>query len=98
MIHTEATQGCNTRINAATTGAAHDSHASPIEVTAINPAMTHHTDHITDHPHIEVLQLTTPEIAVDYTYYHSTNLQGETHTDQVHIPTDYVVNHILRRI
>ena len=48
MIHTEATQGHNIGIIAATTGAA-------CEATAIDPTMTHHIDHITDHPYIEVL-------------------------------------------
>ena len=67
MIHTEAVQGHITVIHVATTGAAHNTHAPPIRVTAINPAMTHHTDHITDdHPCIAVLQLTTLEITVDH--------------------------------
>ena len=36
--------------------------------------------------HIEVLQLTNPEITVDHAHNHPTDLQGKTHTDQVHIP------------
>ena len=81
MIHTEATQGHSTGINAATTGATHDNYTPPIEATAIDPAMTHHTDNITDYPHIEVLQLINPEITVDHSHDHPTNLQGRTHTD-----------------
>ena len=65
-IHTEATCSHHIRIIAATTGAAHDAHTPPIKVTAINPAVAHYTNHITGHPHIEVLQLTTPEITVDH--------------------------------
>ena len=74
MIHTETAQGHDIKIITASTGAAHNNHTPYIEVTAINPAMTHHTDHIADHPHIEVSQLTNPEIAVDHTYEHPTNL------------------------
>ena len=40
-FHTEATQGHNTGINAATTGATHDDHAPTIEATAIKLTMTH---------------------------------------------------------
>ena len=92
-IYTEITQGHNTRINTATTGAAHNAHTAPIEVTVIDLAVTYHTNLIADHPHIEILQLTTPEIAVDHTHEHPTNLQGKTHTNQVHIPADHKANH-----
>ena len=97
MIHTEATLVHNIRIITATTGGAHDAHAPPIDVTAIDPTAAHHTDHITDYPPVEVLQLTTPEIIVDHTHDHPTNLQVETHTDQIHIPADHEANHIPRR-
>ena len=60
MIHTGAAQGLNTGIITATRRAAHNTHSPPIEVTAIDLAMTLHIDLITDHSHIEVLQLTTP--------------------------------------
>ena len=43
--------------DAATTGVAHDICTPPIEATAIDLTMTHHTDHITDHPHIESPQV-----------------------------------------
>ena len=97
MIHMEATKGHNIRIITATTGAAHNAHTPPIEVTAIDLSMTHHIDLIADHPHIEDLLLTTPEITVDHTHDHATNLPGETHTDQVCIPADHMANHISRR-
>ena len=58
-IPTKATQGHNTGIDTATIRAVHDDHAPPVEATAIGPTGTHH---IADHPHIEVLQLTNPEI------------------------------------
>ena len=89
MIHTEAIQGHNSGINTATTVAAHDTHTPPTEVTAINLAMTYHINHITDHPHKEVPQLTTPEITVDHAHNHPTTLQGRTHTDQVPISADH---------
>ena len=91
-IHTEVAQGHNTRIDAATTGAAH---APPIEVTAIDLTATHHIDHITDHPHI--VQLTTQDIAVHHAHNHPTNLQGKTHTHQLSIPADHEANHTSRR-
>ena len=59
--------------------------------------MTHNTNHLADHPHIEVLQLSTPEIAVDHAQDHPTYLQGETYTDQIHIPADHEANHTPRR-
>ena len=97
-IHTEATQGHNIGIIAATTVVAHDAHALPIEVTTINLAMTHHIDCTTDHPHIEVLNLSTPEMTVGHAHNHPTDIQGETtHTDQVHIPADNKANHTSRR-
>ena len=74
MILPEATQGSNTRTDIATIEAAHDDHAPPIEITAIDRAMTHHINHIAEHPHIEVLQLTNPEIAVDHTSNHHIDL------------------------
>ena len=76
MILTEAAQGHNTGIDAATTGASHHDHAPPIDDTTINLTMTHNIDHITDHPHIEVLQLFIPEITVGHTHDHPTDLQG----------------------
>ena len=68
-----------------------------IEVRAIKLTATHHIDLIADHPHIEVLQLTTPEFAVDHTLDHPTSLQGECHTDWVHSLMDHVANHTSRR-
>ena len=97
MIPTEAAQGHNTGIDTATTGAAHDDHALPMEATAINLTMTHHIDCITDHPQIELLQLTNSEIAVDHAHDHLTDLQDRTHTDQVHNPAYHKENHTLRR-
>ena len=49
MIHTEASPGHDIGIIAVTPGVAHDAHAPHIEITAINPAMTHHTNLIADH-------------------------------------------------
>ena len=46
IIHTEAAQGHNIGIITATTEAAHDVHAPPIEVTT--PEIT--VDHTHDHP------------------------------------------------
>ena len=59
--------------------------------------MTHLTDLIADHLHIEVLQLTNPETTVDHAHDHPTNLQGETHTGHIHILADHEANHTSRR-
>ena len=83
MVNTKTAQGHNIGIIRATTGAAYNAHAPPIQITAINPIMSHHNDHITDHPHIEVIQLTTPEIIVDHAHDHPTNLQDETCTGHI---------------
>ena len=73
ITHTEATPGHDVGIIAGTPGVAQNGHAPHKEITVIGPATTHHTDLITDHPHIEVPQLTTPEITVDHIHIHPTN-------------------------
>ena len=73
MTHTEANPGHDIGIITATPGVAHNTHIPHIEITVIVPTVTHHTDIITDHSHIEVPELTTPEIAVDHIQIHPTN-------------------------
>ena len=97
MIHAGAAQGHNIGIITATTGAAHGTHTPPIEVKAIDLTMTHHIDLIMDHQHIEVLQLTTPEITVEHAHKHPTNIQGEICTDQIHIIADHKASHTSNR-
>ena len=96
MIPVEADLDHNAGIDAATTGAAHNDLTEPIEATAIDLAMTHHINHIVDHPHIEVLQVIDPEITVGHIHDHPTDLQGMNHLDQVHNPAGEE-NHIPRR-
>ena len=97
MIHTEAAPGHDIGIIAATPGVGHYAHTPHIEITAINPAVTHPIDLIADHPHITVLQLTNPEIIVDHIHVHPTNLQGVICTGHIHIPADHEANHTSRR-
>ena len=97
MIPIEAAVDHNTAIDEATTGAAHDDLAPPIEAIGIDLTMTHYIDHITDHPHIEALQVIDPKIAVDHIHDHPTNLQGMNHIDQVHNPAGQEENHTPRR-
>ena len=97
LIPTEAALDHNTGIDMASTGAVHNNHAPPIGPTAIDLTMTHHIDHIADHPHIEVLQLINPEIAVGHIHDHPTDLQSRMHIDQVHTPADHVEDHTPRR-
>ena len=68
-----------------------------LETTAIDLAMTHHIDHITDHPQVEALQVINPEITVGHIHNQPTDLQGMNHTDQVHNPAGQEENHIPRR-
>ena len=98
MILTEATPGPNLGIISATPGVAHNAQAPHIEITAIDPAIMHHINHTADHPCIEVLQLTTPEIVVDHAHDHPTNLQGKTCTGHIHIPPDHEANCTSRRM
>ena len=97
MIHIEAAPGHNTGIIATNQEVADDAHAPHTEITAIGPAVTHHTNSTTDHPHTEVPQPTTPEIKVDPLHVHPTNPPGEICTGHIHIPADYKANHTTRR-
>ena len=75
-IPIEAALDHNTRIDAAITGAAPDILTPPIEATAINLTVTHHIDHITDHPCIGTLQVINPQITVGHIQDHPTGLKG----------------------
>ena len=81
MICIEATLDHNTGIDSATTEAAHDDIAQPTEDAATDLTVTHCTSHIADHPHITALWVIDPEITVDHTHDHPTDLQGINHAD-----------------
>ena len=83
MISIEATLNHNTRRDAATAGAAHGDLTQPTDDMAIDLAMTHHINHITDHPHIEVLLVIDPEIIVGHIHNHPICLQDMNHVNQV---------------
>ena len=97
MTHTEATPGHDIGIIAAIPRVAHNAHVPYIEITVIDPTRTHHTDLIADHPHIEVPQLTTPEIIVDHVHIHPTNPQDKFHIGHTHTPADHKAHHTTRR-
>ena len=97
MICIEATLDPRTNIDAATTEVAHDDFAQTTEGTATYPTVTHHTGHIADHPYIAVLCVINPEITVDHTEDHPTDLQGMNHADQIHTPAGQEESHIPRR-
>ena len=84
-VHIEATLDHNTRTDVTTAGAAHNDLTQPTEDAATDLTMTHHTDHIADHPHIEVLQVIGPEITVYHINDHPTDLQDMNLTNQIHI-------------
>ena len=81
-IPIEATLDDITRIDIATTGTAHNDFTQPIETTANDITVTHHIIHITDHPHIEALQVIDSEIAVGHIQDHPTDCQGMNHIDK----------------
>ena len=89
MTRTEAAPGHDIGIITATPGVACNAHAPHIGSTTINPTMTHYTDLITDNPHVEVPQPTTPEIIEDHFHIHSINPQSEIHTG--HIPIQQII-------
>ena len=97
MICTEATLGHNTGINAATTEIAHDdpTHATEGTVTDLN--VTHHINHITDHPNIKVLQVINPAIVVGHTLTSPTDFQGMNLTNHIHTPAGQEEGHTQRR-
>ena len=98
IIPIEATLDHNTRIDATTTGAVHNNRTQPIGATAIDLAMTHHIDHIADHPCIEALQGINSEITVDHIHDHPIDVQNMNLTDQIHTQQDKKKkDHILRR-
>ena len=74
-------------IDAATTEAAYNNFAHPTEDMATDLTMTHYTSHITDHPHIAALWVINPEIAIDHTHDHPSDLQGMNHAVQIHTPS-----------
>ena len=97
MTHTEATPGHDIGIIIATPGVTHDAQTLHIEITVSDPTTTYHTNFITDHPYIDVPQLTTPEIVVDHVHVHPTNPQGEICIGHTHIQADHEANHTPRR-
>ena len=62
MTHIEAAPGHDTQIIATTPGLTHNTRLPHTAVTVIDPAVTHHTDPITDHPHTEVPHHTTQRL------------------------------------
>ena len=86
MIHIETALDHNTRIDAATTEAAHNNLTQPTGDTATGLSITHHTGHIADHPHIPALWVINPKITVGHTHDHPTDSQGMNHADQTHTP------------
>ena len=74
MPPTEAALDHNTGIDTATTGGAHDDCTPPIEATAISLTVTHHINYITDHPHIEAIQVINPKITVGHIHDSHTDL------------------------
>ena len=58
--------------------------------------MTHHTDHIADHPNIKAHKVIDQEITVGHIHEHPTDPQGMNCADQVHTPAGQKEGYILR--
>ena len=87
MTPTEAIPGHTTGITDDITGVVHNAHIQPL--THIILTMT---IHITDHLHIEALQLT-PEITTDHALDQPTKPPRKPCTDLHHIPADHMTKH-----
>ena len=96
MIHMETIPGHDIGIIATTPGVAHNTHVPHTEVIPINPAMTHHIDPTTDHPHTEGSHHTTPEIEVNHIHIHPTKPQDKIHISHTRTPADHKANNIKR--
>ena len=97
MIQTEAAPAHDIGIFAVTPGIAHNAYTPHKGITVINHVTTHHCNLIAYHPHIEVPQLTTPEIIVDHIHVYPTNPQDKICIDHTHTPVDHEANHTTRR-
>ena len=97
MICIEVVPGHNIGIITTTPEAVHNAPVLCTGVTAIYPTMIHHTNHTTDHPHIEAHPPTTPEIDGTHIHVHLTSHQDEIHIGHTHTPVDHEANHITRR-
>ena len=86
MFDIEAILDCKTEIDATTTGAVHYNLTQLTEDTATDLTMTHHTNHIIDHPNIKALWVVNAEITVGHIHKHPTDPQDMNHADQLHIP------------
>ena len=92
MIPTEAIPGHTTWITDNITGVIQNTYTQTLTHTILT--VTHH---ITDHLHIEDLQLT-PEMAADHALDQPTNPPRMPHTILHHIPADHKVKHIPKGI
>ena len=75
IIHIEDIPDHNIGIVTTTPEVAHDTQVPHTGVIAINPAVTCHIDHTTDHLCTEAQHHTTPEIEVTHIHIHPTNLK-----------------------
>ena len=95
-IHIEAIPDHNIGIITTPTGVAHKAQIPHTGIITIDPTMTHHIDHTTEHLHIEAHH-TTPEIEATHIHVHPTNPHDKIHIGHTHTPVDHKVNHITGR-
>ena len=88
MTHIEAILDHNMGIITTITGVAHDAQIPHTGVIATDPNMTHHIDHIIDHPHTEATDID----------IHPTNHQDEIYIGCTHFPVDHKAKHSTGRM
>ena len=84
---TEAIPGHTTGITDDITGVVHDAHTQPLTHIILTAML-----HITDHLHIEALQVT-PEITAEHALNQPTNPPRKPLTTLCHIPADHKSKH-----
>ena len=96
MTHIEAVLGHGIEIISTIRGVVHGTQILHTGAIAIDPAVTHHINHTTDHPH-KVAHHSTPEIEATHIHAHPINHQNEIHISHPHTPVDHKTSHITRR-
>ena len=84
MTCIEATLDHNKGMGTATIEAAQGNPIQHTKATVAEPAMTHHTSHIADHPHTTANQVTTLRTTVDHIHINSIYHQNITDTKEDH--------------
>ena len=97
MIHIETILGRDIGITDTIPEVAHDAQVPHTGVIAIDPAMTHHTEHTADHLCTEAHHHTTPESKATHIHVHPTNPEDEIYIGHTCTPVDHDTNYTTKR-